>query len=99
MVLQAEPERIRAVAGQESSWADELWNEVEKLSKKMSELTDSGWLGTASRSHASAWEEWTEAAKRVASALSEDSALLHEAANSYTSEDQDQADQLSSFNF
>lgn len=98
MPLRADPDEIRAVAKQQSAQADELWDEVVKLSQKMVDLTDSGWLGTAATSHASAWARWVDSAKQVAAALSQDSMLLNQAANNYTTQEDAQANRLAALN-
>lgn len=82
---------MHAIADRIAGKADEFWEDVEALRKEADAVMSTDWTGEAANTHAALWMEWVESARKVAVALSEDAALIHQAADAYTETDNDNA--------
>ncbi|MDI9918792.1 WXG100 family type VII secretion target [Rhodococcus sp. IEGM 1379] len=78
-----------------SDLADDFWDDVESLRRDSETLMTADWIGDAARTHAALWAEWIDSARQVAGALTEDAALLHQAATAYSKTDHANASSIS----
>ncbi|OYD69715.1 WXG100 family type VII secretion target/type VII secretion effector (TIGR04197 family) [Rhodococcus sp. OK302] len=85
--MHGNPEQMHATATRISDLADDFWDDVESLRRDSENLMTADWTGDAARTHAALWAEWVDSARQVASALTEDAALLHQAAAEYSKTD------------
>ncbi len=89
--MRADPERMHSTANRVAALADEFWDDVENLRREAENLMTDDWAGDAADTHAALWAVWVDSARRVSMALSDDAGLLHQAANAYTSTDEQNA--------
>lgn len=85
--MHGNPEQMHATATRISDLADDFWDDVESLRRDSENLTTADWTGDAAHTHAALWAEWVDSARQVAGALTEDPALLHQAAAEYSKTD------------
>ncbi|MEV6432483.1 WXG100 family type VII secretion target [Nocardia sp. NPDC051463] len=97
--MHANPQEMHATADRMSAKADEFWDDIEALRKEAGTLMSTDWIGEAASTHAALWTEWVESARTVATTLREDAALVHQAANSYTDTDVNNANSLTDMPF
>ncbi|WP_406270298.1 WXG100 family type VII secretion target [Nocardia sp. NBC_00881] len=79
--------------------ADEFWDDIEALRKEADAVMSTDWLGEAADTHAASWTERVDSARKVATALSEDAALIHQAADRYTKTDDSNANAITYVQF
>ncbi|MBF6218074.1 WXG100 family type VII secretion target [Nocardia abscessus] len=97
--MHSNPEQMHAAADRISARANEFWDDVEALRKEADALMSADWTGEAADSHATMWTEWVDSARKVAAALSEDAALIHQAADRYVKTDNSNAGDLTYVQF
>lgn len=85
--MRSDPGQMHSVANRVSSLADEFWDDVDGLRRQAEELMTADWTGDAAGTHAPLWTEWVDSARQVSAALSNDAALLHQAADGYSATD------------
>ncbi len=94
--MRADPTLMHRTADRMIVLGDEFWDDVDAIRREVESLMARDWTGDAATTHAALWEEWVDSARRVAAALGNDAALLHEAADSYTRTDERTAEAMSS---
>lgn len=82
--MHSEPEQMHATARRISDLADEFFDDIDTLRRDSETLMAADWTGDAAHTHAALWTEWLDSARQVVGALTEDAALLHQAATAPT---------------
>jgi WXG100 family type VII secretion target len=90
---------MHAAADRMSVRAEEFWDDIDALRKEADALMSTDWIGEAADTHATLWTEWVDSARKVAAALSEDAALIHQAADRYSKTDDSNASAITYVQF
>ncbi|MEU4344102.1 WXG100 family type VII secretion target [Nocardia sp. NPDC023852] len=97
--MHGDPAQMHAAADRMTARVNEFWDDIEALRKEADALMSSDWIGEAADTHAASWTEWVDSARKIATALSEDAALVHQAADRYTKTDESSASDITYVQF
>lgn len=90
--MRTDPQVMHRTADRLTVLSDELWDDIDTIRSEVENLMAAGWTGIAAKSHAALWDEWVDSARQAVAALSNDAALLHQAADGYTRTDDSNAE-------
>ncbi|WP_327112586.1 WXG100 family type VII secretion target [Nocardia sp. NBC_01730] len=98
-MVHSDPAQMHAAADRMTARATEFGDDIEALRKEADTLMSADWIGAAADTHAALWTEWVDSARKVATALSDDAALVHQAADRYTKTDDSNASAITYVQF